>query len=126
MVLLLVLAVYDFFAVRFGYMIWLAKKLSESNALPAFFIPRFMSQWKASLKENVVARLAQEKPGEKDFSILGGGDIAFPLLLVSSVFFAYGLTNAIFVAGFSFVGLIGAYWIQAVLSKENPCPHCLQ
>jgi presenilin-like A22 family membrane protease len=120
MILLLVLSVYDIFAVRFGYMVWLAKKLSESNTLPAFFFPRSMSEWKASLKENVVARLVQEKPSERDFSILGGGDIAFPLLLVSSVFFAYGLTNAILVAGFSFVGLIGAYLIQAVFLKGKP------
>ena len=122
MILLLVLAVYDIFAVRFGYMVWLAKKLSEFNTLPAFFIPRFMSEWKASLKENVVARLVQENPSEREFSILGGGDIAFPLLLVSSVFFAYGLTNAILVAGLSFVGLLGAYWIQAVFLKGKPMP----
>jgi presenilin-like A22 family membrane protease len=122
MILLLVLAVYDFFAVRFGYMVWLAKKLSESNTLPAFFIPRFMSEWKASLKENAVARLVEEEPSERDFSILGGGDIAFPLLLVSSVFFAYGLTNAILVAGFSLLGLICAYWIQATFLKGKPMP----
>jgi len=35
MILLLVIAIYDFFAVRFGYMVWLIKKLSESNTLPA-------------------------------------------------------------------------------------------
>ena len=122
MILLLVLSVYDFFAVRFGYMVWLAKKLSESNTLPAFFIPRFMAEWKASLKENVVAKLVKEKPSERDFSILGGGDIAFPLLLVSSVYFAYGLTDAILVAVFSFVGLIGAYWIQAIFLKGKPMP----
>lgn len=122
MILLLVLAVYDFFAVRFGYMVWLAEKLSESNTLPAFFIPRFMSEWKASLKQNVVARLVEEKPSERDFSILGGGDIAFPLLLVSSVFFAYGLSSAILVAVFSFAGLVGAYWIQAVFLKGRPMP----
>ncbi len=122
MILLLVIAVYDFFAVRFGYMIWLTKKLSESNTLPAFFIPRFMSQWKDKLKENGVAKLVEEKPSERDFSILGGGDIAFPLLLVSSVYFAYGFNNAILVAVFSLVGLIGAYWIQAVFIKGKPMP----
>jgi presenilin-like A22 family membrane protease len=122
MILLLVLAVYDFFAVRFGYMVWLAKKLSESNTLPAFLIPRFMSEWRATLKQNVVARLVEEKPSERDFSILGGGDIAFPLLLVSSVFFAYGLSSAILVAVFSFAGLVGAYGIQAVFLKGRPMP----
>ncbi len=122
MILLLVIAVYDFFAVRFGYMLWLTKKMSESISLPAFFIPRYMSEWNASLKENGVTRLIEEKPSERDFSILGGGDIAFPLLLVSSVYFAYGFNNAILVAGFSLVGLIGAYWIQAVFIKGKPMP----
>ncbi len=122
MILLLVMAIYDFFAVRFGYMVWLTKKLSESNTLPAFFIPRFMSQWKGRLKEKGVAKLVEEKPSERDFSILGGGDIAFPLFLVSSVYFAYGFTNAILVAVFSLVGLIGAYWIQAVFVKGKPMP----
>jgi presenilin-like A22 family membrane protease len=122
MILLLVIAVYDFLAVRFGYMVWLSKKLSESNTLPAFFIPRFMSQWKDRLKEKGVAKLVEDKPSERDFSILGGGDIAFPLLLVSSVYFAYGFTDAILVAVFSLVGLIGAYWIQAVFIKGKPMP----
>ena len=122
MILLLVIAIYDFFAVRFGYMLWLTQKLSESVTLPAFFIPRFMSQWKDRLKENSIAKLAEEKPSERDFSILGGGDIAFPLLLVSSVYFAYGFTNAILVAVFSLVGLIGAYWIQSVFIKGKPMP----
>ena len=122
MILLLALAVYDLFAVRFGYMLWLSKKLSESNTLPAFFLPRFLSDWKARLKENAVANLVKVKPAERDFSILGGGDIAFPLLLVSSVYFAYGFTNAILVAALSLIGLIGAYWIQAVFIKGKPMP----
>ncbi|GAI82446.1 unnamed protein product [marine sediment metagenome] len=120
--LILTLAVYDLFAVRFGYMLWLSKKLSESNTLPAFFLPRFLSDWKARLKENVVANLVKVKPAEREFSILGGGDIAFPLLLVSSVYFAYGFTNAILVAALSLIGLIGAYWIQAVFIKGKPMP----
>ena len=122
MLLLSVLAVYDFFAVRFGYMVWLAEKLSESNTLPAFYIPRLMSEWKANLKENAVARMIKEKSGEKSLSILGGGDIAFPVILVSSVYFAYGLNNAVLVAAFSLFGLIGAYCIQAVFLKGKPTP----
>lgn len=122
MILLLIIAVYDFFAVRFGYMLWLATKLSESSTLPAFFIPRFVSEWKGSLKEKNITGLAEVKPAERDFSILGGGDIGFPILLVSSVYFAYGFTDAIMVALFSLVGIIGAYWIQAVFLKGKPMP----
>jgi len=122
MALLAVIAVYDFFAVRFGYMLWLADKLSESVTLPAFFIPRFMTEWKASLKEKRVAALAEIKPGDRDFSILGGGDIGFPILLVSSVYFGYGFSSALLVAGFALAGVIGAYWIQATFLKGKPMP----
>jgi presenilin-like A22 family membrane protease len=122
MILLLVMAAYDFFAVRFGYMLWMTKKLTESSTLPAFVIPRYASEWGSNLKQSGFTRLVEDNPLERKYSILGGGDIGFPLLLVSSVFFAYGLTNAILVAGFSFVGLIGAYWIQAVFLKGKPMP----
>jgi presenilin-like A22 family membrane protease len=122
MILLLVIAVYDFIAVRFGYMLWLATKLSESSTLPAFFIPRFISEWKGSLQEKSIAGLAEKKPAERDFSILGGGDIGFPILLVSSVYFAYGFPDAILVGVFSLAGIIGAYWFQAVILKGKPMP----
>lgn len=122
MVLLLALAVYDFLAVRFGYMVWMAKKLSDSNTLPAFFIPRSASEWKDKMKESSVGKLVEEKPSDRKYSILGGGDIAFPLLLMSAVYFAQGFGSAIIIAGFSLVGLIAAYWIQAVFLKGKPMP----
>jgi len=53
---------------------------------------------------------------------LGGGDIAFPVLLVSSTYFGYGLPSALLIAGLTLVGLIGAYWIQAVFLKGRPMP----
>jgi presenilin-like A22 family membrane protease len=36
MIFMLVIAVYDMLAVRFGFMVWMADRLSEVNALPAF------------------------------------------------------------------------------------------
>jgi presenilin-like A22 family membrane protease len=122
MILLLVLSVYDFLAVRFGYMMWMATKLSNSNTLPAFILPRYFSEWNASLKKSDLSRLVEEKPEERDYSILGGGDIGFPLLLVSSAYFAYGLQDALLVAAFSLVGLIAAYWIQSAWLKGKPMP----
>jgi presenilin-like A22 family membrane protease len=122
MVLIFALAVYDFLAVRFGYMLWMTKKLSESNALPAFVIPRYAPGWSSSLKQTGFNRLVEEKPFERNYSILGGGDIGFPLLLVSSVYFGYGLNGAILVAVFSLLGLIGAYLIQMAFLKGKPMP----
>ena len=122
MIVLAVLAVYDFLAVRFGYMIWMAKKMSQSTTLPAFIIPYKLSEWTASLKKSEVDIINEEQPSKREYSILGGGDIGFPLLLVSSVYFARGLGSAAIVAVFTLFGLIGAYWIQAKFVKGKAVP----
>ena len=122
MILLLALSVYDFLAVRFGYMIWMANKLSDSNTLPAFFIPKSTSDWKNSMKTPEVTQIVKENSEERTYSILGGGDIGFPLLLVSSVYFANGFNNALLISIFSLLGLISAYWIQAKFLKGKAMP----
>jgi len=122
MILLLVLAVYDYLAVRFGYMLWMANKMGEFNALPAFTIPRHASEWWSDMKQSVLTKPVGEGLPERTYSILGGGDIGFPLLLSSSVYFAYGLNSALLVAMFSLLGLAGAYWIQATILKGKPMP----
>ena len=122
MILLLALAIYDLLAVRFGYMLWMVEKLGESNTLPAFVIPRRTSEWWSSLKQSGSTKLVEKEPSDSKYSILGGGDIAFPLLLASSVYFAHGFNNALLVAMFSLLGLIGAYWIQATFFKGKPVP----
>jgi presenilin-like A22 family membrane protease len=122
MILLAVLAIYDFLAVRFGFMMWMAKKLSESSTLPAFIIPYRQSDWISSLKKSDIPTLTEEKVAERKYSILGGGDIGFPILLVSSVYFARDFRAAIIVAVFSLVGLIGAYLIQAKFFKDKAVP----
>jgi presenilin-like A22 family membrane protease len=122
MILLLILAVYDFLAVRFGYMIWMAKKLSDSDTLPAFFIPKDIAGWRNSLKESAVIGMPEEKSSDRIYSILGGGDIGFPLLIVSSVYFARGFEPAVFMAIFTLLGLIAAYQIQAHFLKGKPMP----
>jgi presenilin-like A22 family membrane protease len=122
MIIVAVLALYDFLAVRFGYMMWMANKLSETTALPAFVIPYRSSEWAASLKPSVIASIMQEKPEERKYSILGGGDIGFPLLLVASVYYSRGFDNAIIVAIFSLIGLVSAYWIQAKFLKGKAIP----
>jgi len=122
MILLLMLAVYDFLAVRLGYMLWMTEKLSKSNILPAFIIPKHAAEWWSGLKQSGLTKLVEEKSSNRKYSILGGGDIGFPLLLTSSVYFAYGFNNALLVAMFSLLGLIGAYWIQATFLKGKPMP----
>ncbi len=122
MILIAVLAIYDFLSVRFGFMIWMAKKLTESSTLPAFIIPQRLSDFNASLKQPAFTGLTDEASFERRFSILGGGDIGFPLLLTASTYFGYGFTYALIIAGVSLVGLLGAYGIQALLLKGKPMP----
>ena len=122
MILLLALAVYDYFAVRFGYMLWMVNRMSQVTTLPAFILPRDAADLKGSLRESDVSKMVAQKPEDREFSILGGGDIAFPLLLTASVYFASGPGTALVIALASLAGLIGAYWIQAVFLKGKPIP----
>ena len=52
----------------------------------------------------------------------GGGDIAFPLLLTASVYFARGLGSSLIIAAFGFAGLVMAYLIQSFILKGKPIP----
>jgi len=120
--LLAALAVYDLLAVRFGFMLWMASKLSLSSAVPAFVFPRRGKEWCSGLKDASFSNAEHEKSSERRFSILGGGDIAFPLLVSASVFFAFGIKPAILVAVFGLSGLAMAYAIQMILLKGRPMP----
>lgn len=121
MLVIAALAIYDFLAVRFGFMVWMANRLSESTTLPAFVIPHIGSEWNASMRP-IGSKIVKVQPAERSYSVLGGGDIGFPLLLISSVYFASGFGPAVIIAAFTLAGLISAYWIQAVFLKGKPMP----
>lgn len=120
MIILAVLAIYDFLAVRFGFMVWIAKRMSETTSLPAIVVPYHPSGWNSSLKTSDF--VVEEKPSDRKYAILGGGDIGFSLLITSSVYFASGFIPAVVVAAFTLLGLVGAYWIQTVILKGKPMP----
>jgi len=125
LILLGILAVYDLLAVRFGFMMWMANKMSQNAALPAFVMPRKASDLRTTVRHVDLGDVAATKPSERDFSILGGGDIAFPLLLTASVFLAKdygGLWAALVVACFGLIGLCAAYFIQSKLLNGKPVP----
>jgi len=122
MILIMALAVYDFLAVRFGFMTWMADKMAKTDALPAIVIPKDYRGWKLNLKREGVNDLLEEKSGSRKYSILGGGDIAFPGLVTAAVYFSQGLNPAVIMAGFGLLGLAGAYAIQAVFLKGKAMP----
>ncbi len=122
MLLMLVIAVYDFLAVRFGFMQWMAGRFSQFETLPAFIIPRVWSAWNMSLKKAGFSELEKSIPEERQFSILGGGDVGFPLLLMSSVFFSYSFSSSLIIAAFSVLGLITAFWFQMTFVPGKAIP----
>jgi presenilin-like A22 family membrane protease len=117
-----VLAIYDILAVRFGFMLWLTGRLSRVGVLPALVIPKIPSQWRANLRRGSIANLVDQKPAERDYSLLGGGDIAFPCLLTVSVYYAQGLTTASIIAASTLSGLTLAYLTQAGFLKGKAVP----
>jgi presenilin-like A22 family membrane protease len=120
MVIILALAVYDFLAVRFKFMLWMADRLSQINALPALIIPKNYSEWNFNLKKR--EKIVEVNPADREYSILGGGDIAFPCLLTASVYFARGLAPAATIAIFGLLGLVSVYAIQSRFLKGKPMP----
>jgi len=122
MLLILILAIYDFLAVRFGFMTCMADRLAKLDALPAVILPKDYSGWSLNLKQDGVTDLLEAKSADRKYSILGGGDIAFPCLLTASVYFAQGMTPGAIIAVFGLFGLVSAYSIQAIFLKGKPIP----
>jgi presenilin-like A22 family membrane protease len=122
-IFMMVIAVYDVVAVRFGFMVWMVDRLSQTVTLPAFIYPKKIKDWALSLKTVRVDELAEKPAGDREYSILGGGDIGFPLMLTVSVYFtSSGLGDAVVVGAFALVGLLSAFLIQLVWLKGKPMP----
>lgn len=122
MIFMLMIAVYDVLAVRFGLMVWMADRLSGTASLPAFVFPRKAADLKLGLQTVQVSELKKETADKREHTILGGGDIGFPLMLANSVYFAHGMNAAILTGAFAVVGLVGAFVIQRVWLKGKPMP----
>jgi len=120
--LLGILSIYDLVAVGSGYMVWMVKQLSLSETVPAFLIPKNFKNWNMTFKQAGVMGILDEKTKERELSVLGGGDLGLPLILVTSVYFANGLPSAAIVALFVFIGLLLAYTIQIYILKGRPLP----
>lgn len=122
MIFMLIIAVYDVLAVRFGFMVWMVDKLSESTTLPAFIFPKQIRDWKLSLQDVRLGEMKKDESAEREYAVLGGGDIGFPLMLAVSVYFATNLASAVFVGVFALVGLMSAFLVQLLWLKGKPMP----
>jgi presenilin-like A22 family membrane protease len=122
MIFMLIIAVYDVLAVKFGFMIWMADKMSDTSSLPAFIFPKNMKDVNASLKVVQFSELKKVEPEKREHTILGGGDIGFPLMLAVAVYFSYGMGGAILVGGCALVGIMLAFVIQQYWLQGKPMP----
>lgn len=111
--LLLIFSIYDFIAVyKTKHMVKMAKEMIEAKIIFGFVIPQSLSEFKADLK--------RVEPGGR-FLILGGGDVAFPLLLSASLVHS-GILNSLIVAVFSLIGLFASFYIFASQKVRQPIP----
>ncbi len=122
MIFMLIISIYDVLAVRFGLMVWMADKLSGATSLPAFIFPKKTSDLKLGIQAVQVGELKNEAADKREHTILGGGDIGFPLMLANSVYFFYNMNAAILTGAFGIIGLIGAFVIQRYWLKGKPMP----
>ena len=111
--LLIVFSIYDFIAVyKTKHMIKMAKEMIEAGAILGLIVPQKISDFRANLKE--------VRPGG-EFLILGGGDIAFPLLFCSSLI-PTGILNSLIVALFSLIGLFAGFYFFTKQKIRQPIP----
>lgn len=110
---LILFSIYDFIAVyKTKHMVRMAKEMIKSRAILAFIIPSAIADLKISLKKTNI---------EKELMILGGGDVAFPLLLCSSLIHQ-GVTDALIVAAFSLLGLLLGFYFFTSQRIRRPIP----
>ena len=69
-----------------------------------------------------VGDLTGKESDKREYSILGGGDVGFPLMLAVSVFFESDLASAVLVGVFALMGLLSAFLIQLLWLKNKPMP----
>ncbi len=108
-ILLLFISIYDFVAVfRTKHMQKMAKFMIKDVRVFAGIMLPYISEKE---KERLIALQAKSKKSKKkikikvNLAVLGGGDIAFPMLLSSTVFLSYGLLNSIFIISFATLSL---------------------
>lgn len=111
--LLIILSIYDFIAVyKTKHMVKMAKEMIATGTILALIIPQKISDFKTDLKEI--------RPGGK-FLILGGGDVAFPLLLCTSLI-SEGVIDSLVVAIFALGGLFVSFWLFISQKIRRPIP----
>ena len=119
-ILLILISVYDFFAVfHLKHMVMLAKFQTSNKIFAGLFVPKELSLKStfSPISESAATaalpkgtKSSQHKP-EADYSdsggyaIVGGGDIAFPLLFAGAVLPAFGFLKTLIIPAFAAAAL---------------------
>lgn len=115
LILLLVLSVYDFFAVfKFKFPQKIIKAAHETQAVLGIFLPQNFSGLFFPLKKIKIGDKSQ------NFFVLGAGDIIFPLIMSAS-FLPQGIEKSFLIVFFSFLGIIFSFLLFLKLGKK-PLP----
>jgi presenilin-like A22 family membrane protease len=100
--LLAILAIYDFIAVyKTKHMVKMAESMIETQTIIGLIIP---SNRKDFLEET------PKGDTRKRFVILGGSDLAIPLMLATS-FIPFGLEKVLIISAFAILGMILSFWL---------------
>jgi presenilin-like A22 family membrane protease len=112
--ILIILSIYDFIAVyKTKHMVKIAKDMIEAGTILGLVFPFEPLGFLKSTKEI--------KPGEGKFLILGGGDVALPLIFSVSLL-KFGIFKSFFVAFFSLFGLFSNFLFFLLQRKREGIP----
>ena len=112
--ILVVLSIYDFIAVyKTKHMVKIARDMIESGTILGLVFPFEFSGFLKSIREI--------RPGEGKFLVLGGGDVAFPLIFSVSVL-GSGISKSFLIALFSLFGLIANFLFFIKQKERKPIP----
>jgi len=110
--ILLFMSFYDIIAVyKTRHMVHMAREMIRSGAIFGIIIPTEPEGWFEKI-DNV-------QPGGK-FMILGSGDMAMPLILVSSVVKEFGIFASLVIVIFSCIGLFLTYYFFMTQKERAP------
>ena len=112
-VLLIAFSIYDWISVyKTKHMVKMAREMMDSRAPLAFVIPSRASGFAENLKQTQLGG---------NFLVLGGGDVAFPLILCASLT-SRGMLPPLLVAVFSLGGLFFTFYLLSRQKIRHPLP----
>ena len=109
-ILLLLISAYDVYAVRKSkHMVAMAKFQTSSNLFAGLAIPKSLSMTKVTTAKKVSS---SKKSPKESVAIIGGGDLAFPLLFAGAAMMQVGFLKAFIIPVFAALGLAFLFYIS--------------